>query len=130
MKSRGSDAKLENLIEQVDWQRTTVHERNLFARSFSMMELATLANFRASSIRGGRLVSMIVTMMITLLMLLFQARMETIVVAVSAVQIVLFLVSQLFEAYTHKVYRDVESAATDVVKTLAEKYSASSRSDG
>lgn len=122
MKNKNSDAKLEQLIEQVDWTNTNQHERQLFAQSFSMMELATLAVFRASSIRSGRLVSMIATLMTILLLVLFEAKMETIVITVSAIQILLFLFSQLFELFTKRVYNSVEGTTTDIVKTLAQKH--------
>lgn len=122
MKNKNHDAKLEQLIEQVDWANTNLHDRQLFAQSFSMMELATLAVFRAASIRSGRLVSMIATLMTILLLVLLEAKMETIVIVTSAIQILLFLFSQLFELFTKRVYNSVEGTTTNIVKTLAQKH--------
>lgn len=114
--------ELEILMCKVDWESATEQERLEFTSSFTFLELSKINRIRYDAIKHGRMSSLLVNCILVMLLLLLHVNEGIVLVASIALQIAMFLLSQIFDFFSKNVMKQAEKTVLDSVKKLARKY--------
>jgi len=114
--------KLENLIEQIDWNDTSEDEKMSFAKSFTILELALLARIKAETARSTRFISLIASALIILCLSLLGVEPATIVIVAAAAQLALFAFSQFMEMIARNLVAATEKSTIELLQGLVRRH--------